>query len=64
MSFKAAGLHPAMLRNTELAGYDVPTPIQQYTMPAVFEGRDIVACAQTGKLNPQHPTCLVDHELT
>ncbi|CAL3968100.1 unnamed protein product [Diplocarpon coronariae] len=46
--FKDAGLHPAMLKNVELAGYDVPTPIQQYTIPSVIEGHDVVACAQTG----------------
>lgn len=38
-----------MLENVKLAGYDVPTPIQQYCLPAVFKGHDIVACAQTGK---------------
>lgn len=48
-TFKDAGLHPVMLRNTELAGYLVPTPIQRYTLPAIFEGKDLIACAQTGK---------------
>ncbi|KAI6247525.1 ATP-dependent RNA helicase ded1 [Erysiphe necator] len=47
-SFKDAGLHPVMLRNVELAGYEIPTPIQQYCLPAVFKGYDVVACAQTG----------------
>lgn len=47
-SFKDAGLHPVMLRNVELAGYQIPTPIQQYCLPAVFKGYDVVACAQTG----------------
>lgn len=28
--------------------YDVPTPIQSYTLPAVKRGLDIIACAQTG----------------
>lgn len=37
-----------MLENVKLAGYTVPTPIQQYCMPAVKLGHDIVACAQTG----------------
>lgn len=39
-----------MLENVKLAGYLVPTPIQQYCLPAVFKGFDIVACAQTGML--------------
>lgn len=48
-SFETAGLHPVMLENVKLAGYQVPTPIQAYTLPAVFKGYDLVACAQTGK---------------
>ncbi|KAE9370611.1 DEAD-domain-containing protein [Stipitochalara longipes BDJ] len=47
-SFDDAGLHPAMRENVKLAGYNVPTPIQQYVLPAIFKGHDIVACAQTG----------------
>ncbi|EAA35674.1 DEAD-domain-containing protein [Neurospora crassa] len=47
-SFRAAGLHPAMLRNVELAGYDVPTPIQRYCVPAISQGHDVIAIAQTG----------------
>ncbi|TVY86315.1 ATP-dependent RNA helicase, partial [Lachnellula willkommii] len=47
-NFEDAGLHPVMLENVKLAGYTVPTPIQQYTFPAVFKNWDIVACAQTG----------------
>ena len=49
-SFKTAGLHPAMLRNVELAGYEVPTPIQRYCVPAINQGYDVIAIAQTGKL--------------
>jgi len=49
-SFKDAGLHPVMLKNVQLAGYDIPTPIQQYCLPAIFKGYDIIACAQTGML--------------
>jgi superfamily II DNA/RNA helicase len=37
-----------MRENVKLAGYDVPTPIQQYVLPAIFKGHDVVACAQTG----------------
>lgn len=47
--FEDAGLHPVMLENVKLAKYVVPTPIQQYCLPAVAKGHDIVACAQTGK---------------
>ncbi|KAL2065460.1 hypothetical protein VTL71DRAFT_3130 [Oculimacula yallundae] len=47
-NFSDAGLHPVMLENIALAGYEVPTPIQQYTIPSVIQGHDLVACAQTG----------------
>ncbi|CAI4211129.1 unnamed protein product [Parascedosporium putredinis] len=47
-SFKDAGLHPVMLRNIELAGYDAPTPIQKCTIPAIHRGYDTIAIAQTG----------------
>jgi ATP-dependent RNA helicase DDX3X len=53
-SFDDAGLHPAMLENVKLAGYDVPTPVQAYCLPAILKGHDVVACAQTGK--SQRPT--------
>ena len=49
-SFDAAGLHPVMMENLELCKYKVPTPIQAYTMPAIFKGHDIIAVAQTGMI--------------
>ncbi|KKY27237.1 putative dead deah box rna helicase [Phaeomoniella chlamydospora] len=47
-SFNEAGLHPMMVKNIELCGYQVPTPIQAYTIPAVLTGRDVIGIAQTG----------------
>ncbi|KAI3327023.1 P-loop containing nucleoside triphosphate hydrolase protein [Xylariaceae sp. AK1471] len=47
-SFKDAGLHPVMLRNVELCGYNKPTPIQRYCIPAIKMGYDLLAIAQTG----------------
>ncbi|VBB73561.1 Putative ATP-dependent RNA helicase [Podospora comata] len=47
-SFETAGLHPAMLNNVKLAGYETPTPIQRYCLPAIKMGYDVVAVAQTG----------------
>ncbi|UNI24180.1 RNA helicase [Purpureocillium takamizusanense] len=47
-TFKDAGLHPLMLENVELAGYDTPTPIQKFTIPAMLQGYDVIGIAQTG----------------
>lgn len=47
--FKDAGLHPVMFDNVVLAGYKVPTPVQAFTLGAIYNGYDMVACAQTGK---------------
>ncbi len=54
MNFDLAGLHPAMRRNVELAGYKVPTPIQMYCLPAIHEGYDVIGIAQTGEYFPSH----------
>lgn len=47
-TFKDAGLHPAMLKNVELAGYEAPTPIQRYCLSAIHMGYDVIGVAQTG----------------
>ena len=48
MSFESLGLIPSLLKNVQSAGYEVPTPIQQATIPLVLEGKDVLGCAQTG----------------
>ncbi len=35
-----------MLRNVQLAGYEVPTPIQKFCLPAVHLGHDVIGIAQ------------------
>lgn len=47
-SFADAGLHPAVLENTKLCGYDFPTCIQAYCIPTILQDHDVVAVAQTG----------------
>ena len=39
-----------MLKNIELCGYEVPTPIQAYVIPSVLNDRDVIGIAQTGKI--------------
>jgi superfamily II DNA/RNA helicase len=48
MTFLELGLSPEVLRAVEEAGYAEPTPIQQKSIPAVLQGRDVLGCAQTG----------------
>lgn len=43
-----------MMKNIELCGYQLPTPIQAYCLPSILTGHDIIAVAQTGK-DPQLP---------
>lgn len=48
MSFSALGLSPEILEALVAQGYDSPSPIQAKAIPAVIEGRDVMAAAQTG----------------
>ena len=46
--FEDLNLHPARLKAVTDAGYTMPTPIQQQAIPAVMNGSDLRASAQTG----------------
>ena len=48
MSFADLGLSPAILEAVVAQGYTTPSPIQAAAIPAVLEGKDIMAAAQTG----------------
>jgi ATP-dependent RNA helicase RhlE len=48
MSFDSLGLKPELLRAVADKGYTEPTPVQREAIPAVLEGRDVLAGAQTG----------------
>ncbi|XP_030243658.1 ATP-dependent RNA helicase vasa-like isoform X2 [Drosophila navojoa] len=47
-SFDKARLRGSVLDNVAKSGYVVPTPIQKVSIPVIAEGRDLMACAQTG----------------
>ena len=48
MTFEELNLISPLLTNVREAGYTVPTPIQEATIPLVLEGNDVLGCAQTG----------------
>src|SRR3977135_895539 len=48
MPFANLGLAPELSRAVADNGYTTPTPIQAQAIPAVLEGRDVLAGAQTG----------------
>ncbi len=47
-TFKDLGLNDDLQRAIAEMGFEVPTPIQLGSIPAVLEGRDVVGSAQTG----------------
>jgi ATP-dependent RNA helicase RhlE len=48
MTFSDLGLRAELLRAVEAQGYTTPTPIQLKAIPAVLNGGDLLASAQTG----------------
>ncbi|MEQ9441941.1 MAG: DEAD/DEAH box helicase [Cyclobacteriaceae bacterium] len=48
MTFQEFQLHGDLLSGLSAMGFEVPTPIQEQTIPPIMDGRDIIGCAQTG----------------
>lgn len=48
MNFKQLELNGALLRAINKVGYTSATAIQSQSIPLILEGKDILACAQTG----------------
>jgi ATP-dependent RNA helicase DDX54/DBP10 len=46
--FQVMGLSQPMLKAISYKGYRVPTPVQRQAIPALLDGRDVVAMARTG----------------
>lgn len=48
MKFSEFGLHDQLLEALDYMGFEEATPIQELSIPIIKEGKDIIACAQTG----------------
>ncbi|RLK50550.1 ATP-dependent RNA helicase RhlE [Alkalispirillum mobile] len=48
MSFDSLGLSAVLLRAVSEQGYSDPTPVQAQAIPAILQGDDVMAAAQTG----------------
>jgi ATP-dependent RNA helicase RhlE len=48
MNFKDLGLASVLTDKCASMGYSEPTPIQEQAIPVVMNGRDMIACAETG----------------
>ncbi|MFO7756064.1 MAG: DEAD/DEAH box helicase [Bacteroidales bacterium] len=48
MTFEEFKLDPELMDSLHYMGFSRPTPIQEQAMPLILEGRDLIACAQTG----------------
>lgn len=47
-TFAELGLRDSLVATLTTLGYEVPTPIQQRTIPVLLAGRDVIGQAQTG----------------
>lgn len=48
LDFTSFGFHSSLQESIDLAGYKKPTPIQERAIPQILQGKDLIACAQTG----------------
>jgi len=48
LNFSSFSFDKTIASNIALAGYETPTPIQEKTIPAILEGKDVLGLAQTG----------------
>jgi len=48
MSFASLGLSPSLVQAATGLGFATPTPVQAQAIPALLQGRDVLATAQTG----------------
>lgn len=48
MSFRNLQLIEPVLEALKKEGYEIPTPVQEKSIPAILNGNDLLGCAQTG----------------
>ncbi|MBK9290906.1 MAG: DEAD/DEAH box helicase [Bacteroidetes bacterium] len=48
MKFSDFSLAAPILEGLDAIGFEQPTPIQEQAIPVILQGRDLIACAQTG----------------
>lgn len=48
MKFEEFGFVPSLEEGLESMMFEEPTPIQEQTIPVIMQGKDMIACAQTG----------------
>ena len=47
-AFSECNFFETTQKNIEKCNYTHPTPVQKYAIPIIMQGRDLMACAQTG----------------
>ena len=48
MKFNELGLNDSLIEAIDYMGFEKATPIQEQAIPKILDGKDLVACAQTG----------------
>ncbi len=48
MTFKELGLHDQILEGLDAMNFTKATPVQEMAIPIILQGKDLIACAQTG----------------
>ncbi|WP_373493295.1 DEAD/DEAH box helicase [Aquiflexum sp.] len=48
MNFNDFNFEPSLVEGLDAMGFDKPTPIQEFAIPLIQQGKDLIACAQTG----------------
>jgi ATP-dependent RNA helicase RhlE len=48
LKFKEFDFSPSIMEGLDSMGFEECTPVQELAMPVIWEGKDLIACAQTG----------------